>query len=133
MTDKGTLFDKYNELVQISPSYSDLNDDQESVSLLHQDDWVRILLVRHPDRGDEITIEIESSLPLRAKGEPSMNNGSLMASELLHGMIRTLEYLLNLEKMGFNLDIIGQDCMWTAFMDFTAPPDYAFFDAITPP
>ncbi|MDF1538685.1 MAG: hypothetical protein P1Q69_07265 [Candidatus Thorarchaeota archaeon] len=133
MTNKGTLFDKYNELVQVSPSSSDLNDAKEAVSLLHQDDWVRILLVRQLDKGDEITIEIESSLPLRAKGEPSINDGTTVASDLLHGMIRTLNYLLNLEKLGFNLDIIGQDCMWTAFKDVSKPPDNAFFDSISPP
>ena len=133
MTDKDTLSDKYNELTRVSLSSSDLNDAQESVSLLHQDDWVRILLVRQLDKDAEITIEIESSLPLRAKGEPAIKDGPLVASELLRGMIRTLEYLLSLEKMGFKLDIIGQDCMWTAYKDFNTPPDTVFFDAISPP
>jgi len=133
MTDTATLLETFNQLVRVPLSSADLNDAQESVCLLHQDDWVRILLIRQLENPDHLTIEIESSLPLRAHGEPSIKDGTMMARNLLLGMIRTLQYLLNLEKVGFNLDIIGQDCMWTAYKDFSTHPDVAIFDAITPP
>lgn len=133
MTDKNTLLEKFNQLVRAPLCSADLNDAQESVYPLHQDDWVRILLIRRLENPDNLTIEIESSLPLRVQGEPSIKDGTMLARNLLHGMIRTLQYLLNLEKIGFNLDIIGQDCMWTAYKDFSTHPDAAIFDAITPP
>lgn len=133
MTDNDSLLEKYHKLMQVPLSSNDVNDAQESVTALYQDDWVRILLVRQLDNPDEFTIEVESSLPMLVKGEPSMNEGTIIARDLLHGMIRTLEYLLNLEKIGFNLDIIGQDCMWTAYKAFYTDPDDSVFDAITPP
>ncbi|MFW9918142.1 MAG: hypothetical protein ACFFED_00935 [Candidatus Thorarchaeota archaeon] len=114
------------------PIASESSDNPEVITSLWQSDWVRILLVRNIDNPDWTTIEIESSLPLRVQGEHKNIAGGLETRELLNGMIQTLEYLLRLQDAGFSLDIIGQDCMWTAFLEFDALPAQSFFEALIP-
>ena len=84
------------------------------------------------DNRDWMTIEIESSLPLRIQGEHKNPEAGLEIRDLLNGMIQTLEYLLRLQDAGFSLDIIGQDCMWTAYLEFNDLPDQDFFNLLIP-
>jgi hypothetical protein len=133
MSTKTELLKKYEEAVKTLPKDSDLNDASEAITTLHQDDWLRILLIRQIDTPKLVTIEVESSLPLKAQGLPSISDASNETRGMLEGMIQTLKYLLNLESQGFNLDIIGQDCMWTAFRDFDVPINSSVFDILCPP
>jgi hypothetical protein len=133
MSRKTELVKKYEEAVESSPKKTDLNDASEAITTLHQDDWLRILLIRQIDTPELVTIEVESSLPLKAQGHPSLSSASNETREMLEGMIHTLKYLLNLESEGFSLDVIGQDCMWTAYREFSLPVNLAVFDIISPP
>lgn len=116
--------DLYRKLKEILNEPIDASlDSPESVSVLFQDDWIRILVVRISEAPELVTLEIESSLPLHPRNPDSNLEENSEARELLKGTIKTLEYFLRLQESGFQLDIIGQDCMWTAHMDFSECPD----------
>ena len=114
------------------PIVSEAVDNPEIITSLWQSDWVRILLVRNIDNPECTTIEIESSLPLHIQGEYKNIEDGLKTRDLLNGMISTLEYLLRLQEAGFTLDIIGQDCMWTAYYEFDSLPGEKFFHQLIP-
>jgi hypothetical protein len=125
--------DLYSRLKEILNEPIDASPDlPESVSVLFQDDWVRILVVRSVEAPDLVTLEIESSLPLHTRNSHSRSEENSKARELLRGTIRTLEYFLRLQESGFQLDIIGQDCMWTAHMDFSECPDESMLANLLP-
>ncbi len=132
MSIKANLVTKYEEAVKTPPKASDLNDASEAITTLHQDDWLRILLIRQIDSPQLVTIEVESSLPLRVQGMPSIDLKSNETRGILEEMIQTLKYLLGLESEGFSIDIIGQDCMYTAYKEFKIPIDPTVFDALVP-
>ena len=111
---------------------SETMDNPEVIFSLWQSDWVRILLVRNVENPNWTTLEIESSLPARIQGEHKNADDGLEIRELLTGMIKTLEYLIRLQEAGFTLDIIGQDCMWTAYLEFDTLPDAALFQMLLP-
>ncbi len=133
MNIKTNLLKTYEEAIRTPPTESDLNDASEAITTLHQDDWLRILLIRQIDSPEVLTIEVESSLPIRAQGIPSIESESNETRGILEGMIKSLKYLISLESEGFSLDIIGQDCMWTAYKEFNIPIDPTVFDVLTPP
>ncbi|MFW9954430.1 MAG: hypothetical protein ACFFD3_07740 [Candidatus Thorarchaeota archaeon] len=133
MHSKTTLKQKFHEITSKLPTSEDLNDVDEVISTLYQDDWLRILVIRQVENPSLVTIEVESSLPVMAHGNPPRNDANPNATALLNGMIRTLEYLLNLQRNHFSLDIIGQDCMWTAYREFEGQPDEDIFRILTPP
>jgi len=114
------------------PLASETLDNPEVIFNLHQNDWIRILLVRNVENPEITTIEVESSLPLRVKGEHIEVEDAVQTCQLLEGMIDTLKYLLRLQESGFKLDIIGQDCMWTAYMEFDVMPDEEIFQVLLP-
>ncbi len=132
MSAKTELLRKYEETIKEPPKDTDLNDASEAITTLHQDDWLRILLIRTIDTPAVVTIEVESSLPLKAQGLLSVEE-AYKTRALLKGMIQTLNYLLTLEGEGFSLDIIASDCMWTAYRDFEVPVSQTVFDVLAPP
>lgn len=125
--------DLYRKLKEILNEPIDASlDSPESVSVLFQDDWIRILVVRLSETPDLVTLEIESSLPLHARNPDGNSEENSEARDFLKGTIRTLEYFLRLQESGFQLDIIGQDCMWTAHMDFSECPDERILEDLLP-
>ncbi len=125
--------DLYRKLKEIlNEPFDESLDSPESASVLFQDDWIRILVVRISEAPELVTLEIESSLPLHATSLNGSSEENSEARELLKGTIRTLEYFLRLQESGFQLDIIGQDCMWTAHMDFSECPDESILEDLLP-
>lgn len=125
--------DLYRKLKEILNEPIDASlDSPESVSVLFQDDWIRILVVRLSEAPELVTLEIESSLPLHARNPDGNSEENSEARDFLKGTIRTLEYFLRLQESGFQLDIIGQDCMWTAHMDFSECPDERILEDLLP-
>ena len=131
MNSSPNLYQQCRELMD-KPIVSEAVDNPEIITSLWQSDWVRILLVRNIDNPECTTIEIESSLPLHIQGEYKNIEDGLKTRDLLNGMISTLEYLLRLQEAGFTLDIIGQDCMWTAYYEFDSLPGEKFFHQLIP-
>lgn len=131
MNSKPDLYQRFKDIMN-TPLSSMSADDPEIISHLYQTDWVRILVIRNADNLDWTTIEIESSLPQMIQGEHKDIKKATQVQTLIEGMIKTLEYLLRLQESGFSLDIIGQDCMWTAYKEFDTVPDEKLFEIILP-
>ena len=93
---------------------------------LHSTEWIRILLVQGADE-TYLTIEVELSLPERTDPEQAQ------LVQMISVMIAHLEYMLRLHKVGFVIDLVGEDCLWTASFDAQEEPDYTIFESLIPP
>jgi hypothetical protein len=137
MTDIPEMANKYAELMDAPVDEATVNENGESLSTLCQSEWVRILVIRRPDTPEHVTIEIEISLPspaVHATGADGTDSGAKdNGTDLLHQAIEHLHYLSRLRNNGFTLDVVGQECLWTAFRDFSEPPASAVFDLLRPP
>jgi hypothetical protein len=137
MTDIPEMTRKYAELMEAPVDEVTVNENGESLSTLCQSEWVRILVIRRPSTPDLVTIEVEISLPSPV-GHASDTDGTDSevennGTDLLHQAIEHLHYLSRLRSNGFTLDVVGQECLWTAFRDFTETPVSDVFDLLKPP
>jgi hypothetical protein len=133
MMQASELKNKYRELVSAPVTITEYNEDGESVSLLFENEWVRILVIRQNDVSD-ITIEVESSLPQKCGTSPSSSKSSKKETkQILLGALNHLQYLQELGEIGFDLEVISQDCLWTASQIFTKEIDLSVFEKLCPP
>ena len=109
-----------------------LNEDGESIESLCETDWARILLIRTTEEPSSINVEVEISLPKSITGHCSKPVDQT-PRDALKSMITHLEYLLKLEDFGFELDLVGEDCLWTASKKSTNSPEEELFKALIPP
>ncbi len=130
---------RYSELMAGLESHLSMSDG-EVIGVLHQSEWLRILLVASSEEheGGETSITVELSLS-RCTSESGAGRASPEglsysdASRLVKGMIRHLEYLLSLAQHGFGLNVIREDCLWTATLLTSELPSEAVFQALVPP
>ncbi|MFW9799616.1 MAG: hypothetical protein ACFFD9_04220 [Candidatus Thorarchaeota archaeon] len=135
------MIKRYTELSEAPDDKLSFNENGESLSVLCQSEWVRILVIRHLNAPDQVTIEVELSFPTRvgsAKAETledadSDANATSNTLSLLKEAVEHLHYLSKLHDKGFALDVIGQECLWTAFRDFNSTPDTEMFELLNPP
>ena len=104
------------------------DEDEESISILCQNDWVRILTVHDYDPADKWRIEVEVSLPMHTDSESG--NG---VKNFIQSLIKHLEYLLRLDNEGLTLGVISRDGLWTAYLDIDDLPDDRIFKVLIPP
>lgn len=104
------------------------DESEESVSVLSQNDWVRILTVCDSDTSEKWRIEVEVSLP--SQEDPQSRKD---VKNFLQNLIRHLEYLLRLDEEGFTLGVMSRDGLWTAFLDIEGLPQDNLFKALIPP
>ncbi|UCH04893.1 MAG: hypothetical protein JSW05_01690 [Candidatus Thorarchaeota archaeon] len=137
MTDIPEMARKYAELMETPVDRATVNENGESLSTLCQSEWVRILVIRRPSTPDLVTIEVEISLPSPVVRTSDADGADSKAkdngTDLLHQAIEHLHYLSRLRNNGFTLDVVGQECLWTAFRDFTETPVSDVFDLLKPP
>ena len=109
-------------------SIEDLEFNVDGVSLteLYQDDWIRILVVREREISEFFTIEIEFSTPTN---ETTSDNPTFLLSQA----IDYLKYMQNLESIGFTLELVDHDWLWSAYRKFTEFPGIEFFRHLQPP
>ena len=108
------------------------NEDGESIESLCETDWTRILLIRTSDKPGLISVEVEVSLP-KCVTRHDAKSVKIHPRDSLKSMITHLEYLLELEGFGFILDLVGEDCLWTASKKSTDILDAKIFEALIPP
>ena len=141
MTHALDLMDRYRQLMATPLTPATLNDVGESISILHQTKWIRILLIRRVAVPNSALIEVELSLPQSAKdpaGEVmnlSIQGEALRkdAAMLLGEMIPQLQYMLRLKEGGFILDVIENNCMWIVSRRFNEMPKEELFQLLVPP
>jgi hypothetical protein len=111
------------------------NEDGEAIAILFESCWLRILVVRKSEDVQQVAIEVEVSIP-KCDNEnlPSkIDDISLDETAILTDMITHLQYLLRLSTIGFELHLIGNDCLWTASKTLTEKPDTELFSLLLPP
>ena len=128
MTTAHALADHINSVLAspIIPNRIDSN--AESLVIVHQTSSIRILLVRNRSKPDVFSLEVEVYLP--SKTDSASNSTE---SELLDCMITNLHYIQGLRDIGFSIEVIGTDCMWSAFKDFKQCPKDEVLDLLVPP
>jgi len=104
------------------------DESEESVSVLCQNDWVRILTVRDSETLALWRIEVEVSLPSQIESESGKD-----AKNFLQNLIRHLEYLLQLDDKGLTLGVMSRDGLWTASLEIEDLPSDSLFKALIPP
>ena len=116
------------------------NADGESIALLHQTGWVRMLVIRRLVDTIRVSIVVELALPRYAysrvaESQEQAKQGLMRADTcaLLEGMLVHLQYLRNLHESGFALEMIEHGCLWTASRDFTEMPSEDMFKLLLPP
>ena len=104
------------------------NEDEESISVLWQNDWVRILTVYDSSTSDLWRIEVEVSLPVDKDPESGKD-----VENFIQHLIRYLEYLLSLADEGLALSVMSRDSLWTASLELKDMPQDKVFKALIPP
>ncbi|MFX1559740.1 MAG: hypothetical protein ACFFBL_04070 [Promethearchaeota archaeon] len=104
------------------------DENEESATVLCQNDWIRILTVRDSDIVDIWRIEVEVSLPPQTNLESERN-----VKRFIQNLIRYLEYLLRLDNEGLTLDMMSRDGLWTAYLYIKDLPSDSLFKVLVPP
>ena len=140
MTDPSELNKRYEQIIETPVKELRFNEHGESVAILCQSEWVRILVIQRQDPAEIVSIEVELSLPARSTTVPSgmRDKGDLEKAErdtkvLANQVIEHLRYMTLLQDEGFTLDLIGQECLWTASRDLRESPHQEFFELLSPP
>lgn len=107
---------------QLSPN------EEESVCVLWQNEWVRILIVCDSDILDKWRIEVEVSLP--SQNDPRSEED---IKKFIQNLIKYLEYLLRLDNEGLTLSVISRDGLWIAFTEIENLPPDNLLKALIPP
>lgn len=120
------LKEGYKQALALPLTISKFSEANEQLFVLHKSDWVRIILVRREnDIGN--TIEIELSLP------DNINTTRDQLVESIMTLIEYLNYILELEQFGFQLDVMEQDFLWTATIDVNEHFDDELLEVLVPP
>jgi hypothetical protein len=121
---------------QLDPLYSETG----RTVLLHDDGPVRVYLTKGPDRWEEIALEIDIFMGVGRTSDSIQSEstydrvGDVSISKFqLVECISYLEYMIRLEKAGFNLEIVLDGCIWTARYLLRSKPDSQLFRIIAPP
>lgn len=140
MTDSSELKRRYEQIVETPKTELSYNEHGESVVILCQSEWVRILVLQFQDPANLVSIEVELSLPARSTTVSSgvQENSDLEKAEretkkLANQVIEHLRYMTLLQDEGFTLDLIGQECLWTASINLQESPSQEFFELLSPP
>ncbi|MHA1576644.1 MAG: hypothetical protein ACTSU3_04725 [Candidatus Thorarchaeota archaeon] len=135
-----TIFKKYEQFTKQPIAANGESDDRDSVFVLLETDWVRILLLKSRFDPGNVSIEIESYLPDFVENPADSSSISQPKNvekrdmkEVANGMIAHLKYLIKLGNSGFELDFIGPDYLWTATRDIHEILDLDFFKVLMPP
>jgi len=105
----------------------EFNEDEESLSVLYENTWLRILLIKLKESPEQFSIDVEFSMPTLEE------KSSTDAYQILTLSLHYLEYIQSLNKMGFSLEVIGQDWLWIASRSFTETPNAEIFERLIPP
>ncbi|MHA2273554.1 MAG: hypothetical protein ACXACI_16995 [Candidatus Hodarchaeales archaeon] len=120
------LKEGYRQALALPLTLSKFSEVNEQLFVLHKSNWIRILFVRRVnDIGN--TIEIELSLP------SNINTTRKQLVESIVTLIEYLNYFLELEQFGFQMDVMEQDFLWTATIDVNEHFDDELFEVLVPP
>ena len=123
------LLDEYNKLLAQSPEDKDPDNGSELFVVISETEWIRILLLKTTqDEEITISIEVELSLPKCVARGDLQNRKTLLSDMVTH-----LEYLQKLYEIGFELEVMRTDCLWTATKTLDSVPSQELCQSLTPP
>jgi len=113
-------------------------EEEEFISILFENDWVRILAVRDTGAPEQRRIEVEVSLPPESISIPPSHTSpdDLTGPEVrsfVQNLIKHLEYLLRLADTGLTLGVMTREGIYTAYLDLRDDPSDTMFDILLPP
>ncbi|MDF1540843.1 MAG: hypothetical protein P1Q69_18240 [Candidatus Thorarchaeota archaeon] len=114
--------------ISLAPIESlNFNEDEESLSVLYENGWLRIMLVKCRSTPEQFSIDVEFSMPAIEE------NSNFDAHLVLTICLKYLRYIQRLYDHGFLLEVIGQDWLWIASKSFSEPPSLEIFGYLIPP
>lgn len=119
---------RFQELVRSPIDPSRVYETSESIDLVWKTDWVAISLIRRLTFPISLGILAEISMPVLAVKNDSTKHTALPDDVILH-----MEYLRTLLDAGFELQVIGEECLWVASKDFEEIPPSEILDMLMPP
>ncbi|MFX1481983.1 MAG: hypothetical protein ACFFCP_02220 [Promethearchaeota archaeon] len=107
--------------------------EEESVSVLYENDWVRILAIRTITPPEEKRIEVEVSIPPNSVSFQSVDPANHEIRRFIQNLIRHLEYLLNLADAGLKLALMTREGIYTAYLEIKNSLSDNVLDSLLPP
>ncbi|TFF91811.1 hypothetical protein EU545_02845 [Candidatus Thorarchaeota archaeon] len=106
---------------------------QEAIEVIYQNDWLRMVVATDPSLSDRLFLAVEICIPNVGTTNRTRRDDTSQTLSVLRGMIEHLEYLCRLSTAGFNLQIIREDCLWTATRFLPISPEVDDFRVLVPP
>ena len=129
MMNEKHLLDEYNKLLVQSPEDIDPDNGSELFVVISETEWIRVLLLKTIQKEvATISIEVELSLPKCVSRDNNQNKETVLSDMVTH-----LEYLQKLSEIGFELEVMRTDCLWTAAKTLDSVPSQELCKFLTPP
>jgi hypothetical protein len=100
----------------------------ESITLVWRTNWVAISLIRRLTFPISLTIQAEITMPVPPEDNDGINYAAMPDDVILH-----MDYLQTLLDAGFDLQVIGEECLWVAAKDFKEIPPSEVLAMLLPP
>lgn len=128
------------ELLRSTSHLDPLFSESGRTVLLHEDEYIKVYLLRGPENWNEIHLEIEVFMGVGRNVESSNSDLNHQTSydvsisrSQLKDCISYIEYMLRLDEAGFTLEIVLDGCVWTARSSLRGIPDAKLLKIIDPP
>ncbi|MFW9908038.1 MAG: hypothetical protein ACFFEF_05645 [Candidatus Thorarchaeota archaeon] len=119
--------------MQVPLKETPFNEDGQHLDIVFQDNWIRIILLRDRYDSKSISIEVELSIPYIDTGSSSFSNADESISKILAHSIDCLHYIQRLGEIGFELELVGRELLWSASKKYDEVPDLQVFQMLLPP
>lgn len=106
---------------------------EEAIEVIYQNAWLRILVATDCSLSDRLFIVVEICIPRSDEKRGCQDHSDEHSLLVLRGMIEHLHYLNRLASAGFSLQIIREDCLWTATKFLPINPKPEDFKVLVPP
>ncbi len=125
---KKEFVSRFYELVMAPIDPSSIYETGESITLVWRTNWVAISLIRRLTFPISLTIQAEISIPVPPEDNDCINYAAMPDVVILH-----MGYLRTLIDAGFDVQVIGEECLWVATKDFKEIPSPEMLDILMPP
>jgi len=119
---------RFKEILRSPIDPSAVYETGESIDLVWKTDWVAISLIRRLTFPISLSIQAEISMPVLTVDKDSTKHSAMPDDVILH-----MEYLRTLLDAGFDLQVIGEECLWVVSKGFKEIPSPEIIDMLLPP
>ncbi len=127
----------YRQLISKPIEFALTDDHPERVVTIHETVWLRILLIQNLKNPDIVRLVVEVSFPSWVYALPVVLNNDEVIKEssrnlpdILKEMVIHLEYLHKLSDVGFRLELLAEEGIWSASTELKQPPSKELFNAL---